>query len=129
MRKEYVKPVMESEEFVSNEYVAACWTVACNECSGKEKGYENLKSGVTTTETSWGKEMAIYQESLGGKTPCQTYKIPSTEPGFEWSNPWPWLLWQIFVELLGFDPGYSNSVSYHPVSVIEGWDNHPNASV
>lgn len=128
MRKEYVKPVMESEEFVSNEYVAACWTVACNECLGKEKGYENLKSGVTT-EKFLGKEMSIYQNSLGGETPCQTYKIPSTEPEFSLRNPWPWLLWQIFVELLDFNPGYSGSVSYHSVSVTEGWDNHPNASV
>lgn len=29
MRKEYVKPVMESEEFVLNEYVAACWQINC----------------------------------------------------------------------------------------------------
>ena len=128
MRKEYVKPVMESEDFVSNEYVAACWTVACNECPGKEKGYENLKSGVTT-ETFLGKELSIYQNSLGGETPCQTYNIPSKKPELDWLNPWPWVLWQIFVELLGFAPGYSGSISYHSVSVTEGWDNHPNASV
>ena len=128
MRKEYVKPVMESEEFVSNEYVAACWTVACNECSGKEKGYENLKSGVTTTEV-FGKELSIYQKSLGGQETCQEYKIPNEEPEFRPSNPWPWLLWKIFVELLHFNPGYSEEISYHPVSVTEGWDNHPNASV
>lgn len=30
MRKEYVKPLMESEEFVSNEYVAACWDLRCD---------------------------------------------------------------------------------------------------
>ena len=30
MKKEYVKPVIESEEFVANEYVAACWWVTCN---------------------------------------------------------------------------------------------------
>ena len=29
MKKEYVKPVIESEEFVANEYVAACWIVTC----------------------------------------------------------------------------------------------------
>lgn len=29
MKREYVKPVMESEEFVANEYVAACWEVSC----------------------------------------------------------------------------------------------------
>lgn len=30
MRREYVKPVMQSEEFVANEYVAACWKMKCN---------------------------------------------------------------------------------------------------
>ena len=29
MKREYVKPVIESEEFVANEYVAACWWVTC----------------------------------------------------------------------------------------------------
>lgn len=29
MKRTYVKPVMESEAFVANEYVAACWTFAC----------------------------------------------------------------------------------------------------
>ena len=28
--KTYVKPMMESEAFVANEYVAACWYVSCN---------------------------------------------------------------------------------------------------
>lgn len=31
MKKEYVKPVIESEEFVANEYVALCWTGYCHE--------------------------------------------------------------------------------------------------
>lgn len=30
MKKTYVKPVMESEEFVANEYVAACWDLKCD---------------------------------------------------------------------------------------------------
>lgn len=30
MKKAYVKPVMESEAFVANEYVAACKNVYCN---------------------------------------------------------------------------------------------------
>ncbi len=29
MKKSYVKPVMESEAFVANEYVGACWKVTC----------------------------------------------------------------------------------------------------
>lgn len=30
MKKEYMKPVMEAEAFVANEYVAACWLVTCD---------------------------------------------------------------------------------------------------
>ncbi len=30
MKKVYVKPVMESEAFVANEYVAACFKITCN---------------------------------------------------------------------------------------------------
>ena len=29
MKRESVKPVIESEEFVANEYVAACWRLTC----------------------------------------------------------------------------------------------------
>ena len=32
MRKKYVKPVMENENFVANEYIAACWEVSCSHC-------------------------------------------------------------------------------------------------
>lgn len=31
MKKTYVSPVMETEEFVANEYVAACYEVECNQ--------------------------------------------------------------------------------------------------
>lgn len=39
MKKAYVKPVMESEEFVANEYVAACWKLTCQ--AGYWGGYSN----------------------------------------------------------------------------------------
>ena len=29
MRKIYIKPEMNSEEFVTNEYIAACWSAEC----------------------------------------------------------------------------------------------------
>ncbi len=31
MKKSYVKPVMESEAFVANEYVGSCWYVVCDQ--------------------------------------------------------------------------------------------------
>ena len=30
MRKEWMEPVIEVQEFVANEYVAACWKINCN---------------------------------------------------------------------------------------------------
>ena len=32
--REYVKPRMESESFIANEYVAACWRIFCNVPTG-----------------------------------------------------------------------------------------------
>lgn len=32
--KKYVKPVMESESFVANEYIGACWLMTCS-CQGE----------------------------------------------------------------------------------------------
>lgn len=52
MRKEYVKPMMQSEEFVANEYVAACWSISCNVPEGTgyyekngQPGYQSGKKG------------------------------------------------------------------------------------
>lgn len=129
MRKDYVKPTMESEAFVANEYVAACWTVACNECSAIQEGYDDLKNGVKSETYGW-QTMDVYTGALGGVDPCQTYNVPKTQPSF-WEDIWGWLLWEIFVNGLHIDPGNESSVSYHPVSVAEGWTktNHANASV
>lgn len=46
MRREYVKPVMQSEEFVANEYVAACWTIHCNVPYGTGYLEKNGQAGL-----------------------------------------------------------------------------------
>lgn len=56
MKKEYVKPVIESEEFVANEYVAACWNVHCTlhngnflSCGQEDwsiKGYDSIEAYI-----------------------------------------------------------------------------------
>ena len=43
MKRTYVKPVMESEEFVANEYVAACYLITC-----KEGDYVAVEGSVAT---------------------------------------------------------------------------------
>lgn len=49
MRKEYVKPSITSEEFVANEYIAACWNISCNVPSGygyiEKNGIPGYQSG------------------------------------------------------------------------------------
>ena len=40
--KKYVKPMMESEAFVANEFVSSCWTVTCDNCGAWEEGYDIL---------------------------------------------------------------------------------------
>ena len=42
MKKTYVKPIMEMEGFVPNEYVAACWNV---KCSWADCGYTGITIG------------------------------------------------------------------------------------
>ena len=49
MKKAYVKPVMESEAFVANEYVAACWDVYCQ---GSWWGYFHQAHGYVDTYKS-----------------------------------------------------------------------------
>lgn len=50
MRKEYVKPSITSEEFVANEYIAACWNIKCNVPYGygyiEKNGIPGYQSGL-----------------------------------------------------------------------------------
>ncbi len=84
MKKEYVKPVMESEEFVANEYVAACWKYVCHgyntkinidrnshEAHGPVSERFDTKQAVTETRDfdfiwTWASEPA-YTDSKGVK--------------------------------------------------------------
>lgn len=65
MRKEYVKPVMESEEFVVNEYVAVCtdiWTIA--KCTGQANGNCSIsESGITVYSISELANLSLYKDN------------------------------------------------------------------
>lgn len=122
MKKTYVKPVMESEEFVANEYVAACWRITClnsKQSCGSISGKDAYPSGLTVDENGNG----IYIGNIGRTDPgCQSernykdYKFDSWEDFF------------IFLrDVLNND--ITNDTVYHPVAVEDGWENHPNASV
>ena len=120
MRKEYVKPVMESEEFVSNEYVAACYLVTC--LGNTEEGIPSCGSLKLKEEprTESYNEYTAYIGTIGDKNGC------STIPG----GSVPWLIKMLYLIFTGVLLEDKEDVNYHRVTVgNEGWDNHPNASV
>lgn len=118
MKKAYVTPVMESEAFVANEYVAACYRIRCTD---GEEGYVDLADDPsfdwldddedgfgTTLSGSFGGDgpRQYYTGVINGKDPHETYRY--------------WLLDGL------------KTLTYHE---IESWekvtssDPHPNASV
>lgn len=127
MKKVYTKPVMESEEFVSNEYVAACYLF---ECEGKCKGTEKVKDPVRIGElTKQGTgNYYIYTGTFAGNAAkdCQEYTEDITPDwyGTFWGSK---LLWALIKEIFG---GQTETSYYHQLTITSrnGWDNHPNAS-
>lgn len=144
--KKYVKPLMESEAFVANEYISTCYTVTCGECGSWEEGYDKLAGSVITKpiENPFTGEVvftgSVYESKLkngvGDKNgnPCVTYSgsdrisILDCFDGWsiDWDMAWKWLIQQIY--------GYNqSSISVHQnMSVVPNWThttNHPNASI
>ena len=79
--KDYVKPMMESEAFAANEYIAACYNISCNVPSGigyyetnGEPGYQEGRwvGGIFTGHWEGGDEM------IASGTGCGTthYGVP-----------------------------------------------------
>lgn len=100
--------------------VAACWTVTCTNSDGS-CGYittradnENAISGYTG---SGG--VGIYQGEIGGIPYCT---VTTEESGFDTGSVLlDWILGLLF-------GNNTTEIQHHPVSVVEGWTNHPNAS-
>lgn len=46
MKKTYVKPTAECEEFVANEFVAACWDLSCDTFACEYNTYHNRIGGA-----------------------------------------------------------------------------------
>ena len=73
MKKAYVTPVMESEAFVANEYVAACYLVTCivHENSFKypsEPTRDKNDNDGFYCETYWGTDVWYYNGDKLGET-------------------------------------------------------------
>ena len=116
MRREYVKPVMQSEEFVANEYVAACWKMKCNVPYGF--GYYE-KNGVTGYQE--GQDQYIAGGAKGCNEDYVAHGITTSEPT---ANAW----WQATTKPQGgghkgkgpHGGGHSGSVTNvgEPISVF-----------
>ena len=127
MRKEYVKPVMESEEFVSNEYVASCYTItstyskgSCGNITGKNDDYEG-----TLSVNSEG--VGVYYGKIGESNGCtnkvnnKDYNVTDISSFLKW-------LWDVIWD------NTTTTEYFHPVSYTDGYKTsdgkyHPNASV
>ena len=136
MKKAYVKPVMESEAFVANEYVAACWTMTCTNSTKSCGDYEykgdtsvlgglSLQGGSTTTGSG------TYTGTIDGKSGCRDKYNPKD---YNWTGTW----WDIAVAIewiIDYFTGNQGTTTWsHPVEVTKGHydDNnkfHPYASV
>ena len=125
MRKEYVKPVMESEEFVSNEYVAACWTATCLECDAEIEAYDKMANSIKNEAMTSTDDVYVYAKEFNGVPGCLS-STSTSKPS--WATGWGALIWWFLQTFWGAE-GESTTVWYHPISLVEGWDNHPNASV
>lgn len=122
--KKYVKPLMESEAFVANEYVSTCYVIDCNSCAGviHAKDGDSALDKLTTEQG-----VSIYTGNLGEYGPCKNQDylreyVDSFDFRYETTYDFVyWILSLIFGEHVS---------SFHPVTVTDkGWDNHPNASI
>lgn len=113
MKREYVKPVIESEEFVANEYVAACYKIVCEEGEWdyiqleKDPVYDSYDYGGDGFGATAITQKNFYTGSINGK------------------NGESWILWNSQEGKLGRYVHYISSVT----NVTGTDDPHPNASV
>lgn len=64
MKKEYVKPAMESEVFISNEYVAACYSGKCDvDCWLYYRWYDIDEDGKVDSERELGNWVNLGNEA------------------------------------------------------------------
>lgn len=126
MRKEYVKPVMESEEFVSNEYVAACWTIICT--NSPSCGVAEVKTAGDSKPKGYGESngVEIYTGDIGNSIGCKTQDDLRKYVDSFLTFPINELVYEFLKAILG-----DSITSYHPVSLEKGHNNgaNPNASV
>lgn len=141
--KKYMKPIMESESFVANEYVAVCSIIQClnSDCNASEvvtKLPNEITSGLTPMGASG---VYMYRGALGGVDNCSNTKTDPDKPDWiegiseGWIKVWlgGWIAGQVEKGVWEWYQGrYGNGaeeIEYHPVSVkLKGKSNGSNAS-
>ena len=133
MRKEYVKPVMESEEFISNEYVATCWTLDCTKCDGYlETRSDAYSEGPMLYEDNLWNSMGETKSACTTEISKDTFKIDSREKfwGLVSEAIKGEMKFGEFLDILFNGQDIELEYSVHPVEVKKGGTvtNRPNAS-
>ena len=138
--KKYMKPIMESEAFVSNEYIGTCYMLKCTECSATE--YSQSEYDMSNYEKVPQTDMYMYTKTINGEATCKTVGgVDITEkPDWidrisSWDNSLNLLYWLEEAVYDWYKSKYgatSPVVNYHPAFTEEtnstNYPAHPNAS-
>lgn len=132
MKKKWIQPIINTEHFSPNEYVASCWSIECNVLSGVgyyEKngvpGYQNGEDefiaqgeGCGTTHTAHGVDAA-------GPTANAMWQPNPTR-----SNPNPQPYEVFYFEAKNTSQEWGTQKSDHHFSKVSDakWESNPNAS-
>ena len=135
--KKYVKPMMESEAFVANEFVSACWTLSCvGGCGGVERVHDPNNNKYDGTSF-------IDYDTFAGKAPCTNKLDTSTMTIDSW---WDFFLlalraigtgmgWNQFWDIVENGETITTKTPIHQINVTKGFTHpvsnmyHPNASI
>lgn len=143
--KKYMKPIMESENFVTNEFIGACFIATCNtkgcDVGGEIYGFEG-KVGINSYTAEYD-AMAKFATSLNGSLAdiegnqftvftvddcCQCTEY-DTSGGIDTFQDFLYLLYQGFVhDNWGWRPTVKGD-NHHHFTLTTGHVGHPNASV
>lgn len=129
MKKEYVKPIMEGEAFVANEYIAACWTIDCLECGAYDEVYDKDKQNYMNASTALGYDTYTYPGKINGVDPCRS-TTETSKPSWVDDVFLGELIWWALKKWFGAKDDEVVSY-YHTIQFENSWthSNHPNASV
>lgn len=129
MKREYVKPVMQGEAFVANEYVAACYKINCNvpgsgSLWAETNGQEGLQMSGRNKDT----------ELVRGAKACNEWHkgvIQDEAPAANgyWVQPGGWFGEDKVDSVYYWKEDLGSPYNYHATMLDKvEWETNPNAS-